>query len=107
MRLPPLDEAVATHLCPPTVFGSKVKVSHSSKPLRTTSAPAGRAYTSAGQAGSALHTMAVLQVFQPKLLHSMDESSPDLAVFRELHSPGYQQSHGQLSGVGTAKPNED
>lgn len=33
-----------------------------------------------------LHTMAVLQVFQAKLLRSMDESEPNPAVFRELRS---------------------
>ncbi len=30
--------------------------------------------------------MAVLKVFQAKLLHCMDESGPDPAAFRELHS---------------------
>ncbi|XDV15321.1 hypothetical protein PO909_015439 [Leuciscus waleckii] len=35
---------------------------------------------------SALHTMAVLQVFQAKLLRSMDESGPELEAFRDLRS---------------------
>lgn len=43
----------------------------------TASALANRAYSAAGQAGSALHTMVVLQVFQAKLLQSMDESGQD------------------------------
>ena len=47
---------------------------------------AGRAYTSAGQAASALHTMAILQVFQAKLLRSLDESSPSEPAFRDLRS---------------------
>lgn len=38
------------------------------------------------QAGSALHTMAVLQVFQAKLLQATNESGPDPATFRELRS---------------------
>ncbi|ROI27692.1 hypothetical protein DPX16_23014 [Anabarilius grahami] len=38
------------------------------------------------QAFSALHTMAVLQVYQAKLLHDMDESGPDPAMFKELRS---------------------
>ncbi len=58
--LPPLDESVAAHLCPPTAIGWKVKATHPSKPCRKTSALAGRAYSSAGQAVSALHSMAVL-----------------------------------------------
>ncbi len=66
-KLPPLDKSVAAHLCP-------------------SSALAGRAYSSAGQAASALHSMAVLQVFQAKLLTSTDESGPDPATLRELRS---------------------
>ncbi|ROL45908.1 hypothetical protein DPX16_11603 [Anabarilius grahami] len=62
------------------------KVAHPLKPCRTTSALAGCAYTSAGQAASVLHTMAILQVFQAKLLCSMDKSGPDPAVFREVRS---------------------
>ncbi|KAL0168794.1 hypothetical protein M9458_037016, partial [Cirrhinus mrigala] len=52
-KLPPLEESVAAHLCPPTAIGWKAKASHPSKPCRTTSALAGRAYASAGQAASA------------------------------------------------------
>lgn len=73
-KLPPLDESVATHRCPPTAIGWKVKVAHPSMPCKRSSALAGHAYTPADQAASALHTMAVLQVFQAKLLRSMDES---------------------------------
>ncbi|KTF80803.1 hypothetical protein cypCar_00035720 [Cyprinus carpio] len=50
----------------------------------TKSALAGRVYSCAGQAASALHSMAVLQVFQAKLLQVMDESGPDPAAFKEL-----------------------
>ncbi len=38
------------------------------------------------QAASALHSMAVLQVFQAKLLQAMNETGPDPAAFRELRS---------------------
>ncbi len=84
--LPPLDESVAAHLCPPMAIGWKAKAAHPSKPCRMTSALAGRAYSSAGQAASALHSMAVLQVFQEKLLRSIDESSLNPAAFKELRS---------------------
>ncbi|KAL0152267.1 hypothetical protein M9458_051990, partial [Cirrhinus mrigala] len=76
-----------THLCPPTAIGWKTKASHPSKPCRTTSALAGRAYTSAGQAASALHSMAILQVFQAKLLAQSDKSALDPATLTD-HSPG-------------------
>ncbi len=85
-RMPQLDESVAAHLCPPTAIGWKAKASHPSKPCRTTSALAGRSYASAGQAASALHSMAVLQVYQAKLLSVVDESEPDPATLRELRS---------------------
>lgn len=85
-QLPPLDEAVAAHLCPPAAVGWKNKRALPSKPCRTTSAMAGRAYTSAGQAASSLHTMAILQVFQAKLLRSLDESSSSEPAFRDLRS---------------------
>ncbi|ROL48618.1 hypothetical protein DPX16_0311 [Anabarilius grahami] len=85
-HLPPLDEAVAAHLCPPAAVGWKTKRSLPSKPCRTTSALAGRAYASAGQAASALHSMAIFQVFQAKLLRSMDESGVEESAFRDLRS---------------------
>lgn len=72
--------------CPPAAVGWKNKRALPSKPCRTTSAMAGRAYTSAGQAASSLHTMAILQVFQAKLLRSLDESSSSEPAFRDLRS---------------------
>ncbi len=65
-HLPPLDESVATHLCPPTAIGWKARATHPSKPCRAISALTGRAYSAAGQAATALHSMAVLQVFKPR-----------------------------------------
>ncbi len=84
--MPQLDESVAAHLCPTSAIGWKAKANHLSKPCRTTSALAGRSYASAGQAASALHSMAVLQVYQAKLLSAVDESEPDPATLRELRS---------------------
>ncbi len=49
-HLPPLDESVAAHLCPPTAIGWKARASHPSKPCGATSAFAGCAYSAAGQA---------------------------------------------------------
>ncbi|ROL50321.1 hypothetical protein DPX16_4252 [Anabarilius grahami] len=62
-KLPPLDESVAAHLCPPAAIGWKAKTALPSKPCRTTSTLVGHIYSSAGQAASVLHTMAILQVF--------------------------------------------
>ncbi len=84
-HLPPLDESVAAHLCPPIAIGWKVRASHPSKPCRATYALAGRAYSVAGQAASALHSMAVLQVFQAKMLAN-EEAGLDSASPRDLRS---------------------
>ncbi len=62
-KLSSLEEAVATHLCPLSALGLKAHAAHPLKPCRTTSALANRACVSAGQAGSTLHKMAILQVF--------------------------------------------
>ncbi len=59
-HLPPLDESVAAHSCPPTAIRWKARVSHPSKQCKATSALAGRAYCAAGQKASAVHSMAVL-----------------------------------------------
>ncbi len=87
IKLPPLEKAVATHMCPPSALGLKAHAAHPSEPCRTTSALANMAYAAAGQAGSAQHTMAVLQVFQAKLLHGMDESGQvHQEAFKELRT---------------------
>ncbi len=49
-KLPPLDESVAVHLCPPTAISWKAKAAHPSKTCRITSTLAWWAYSSAGQA---------------------------------------------------------
>ncbi len=84
-KLPPLEEVVAAHLLPPLSSGLKAAV-HPLKPCSMTSALANRAYAAAGQAGSALHMMSVLQVFQAKLLQDMDESGRDPGTFTELRT---------------------
>ncbi len=58
---------------------------HLSKPCRATSALAGRAYSAAGQAASALNSMAVLHFFQAKMLAS-EEAGLDAASLRDLRS---------------------
>ncbi len=77
--------ASATHFCLPTAIGWKVRASHPFKPCRATSALAGRAYSAAGQVASALHSMAVLQVFQAKMLAN-EGAGLDSASLRDLRS---------------------
>ena len=74
VSMPPIDETFANHL----VSGRASALSAPalpSKPLKTTARLNGRAYTAAGQAGAALHTMAVLQAYQADLLGDLDQGA--------------------------------
>ncbi|KAL0147058.1 hypothetical protein M9458_057582, partial [Cirrhinus mrigala] len=53
---------------------------------RLSSALTGRAYSAAGQAATALHAMATLQVYQAKALKELHKGSPDQAVMQELRA---------------------
>ena len=83
--LPPVVEAIAAHLCPPSA-GQRAKTALPSKAFRITSALHGCAYTAAGQAVSALHSMAILQIFQANLLRKMDEEGPEAVSLPDLRS---------------------
>ncbi len=64
----------------------RASVLSSCRPLRRAkSALPGHAYSAAGQLASALHSMAVLQVFQAKMLAS-EEAGLDAASFRDLRN---------------------
>ncbi|XDV25826.1 hypothetical protein PO909_029676 [Leuciscus waleckii] len=83
--LPPVEEAIAAHLCPPSA-GRRAKLALPSKACRMTSTLLGRAFSAAGQAASALHTMATLQIFQADLLRKLDENGPDAICVPDLRS---------------------
>ncbi len=70
VRSPPVEETVAAHLCPAAAKSLGPDISLPSKPCRTTAHLANKAYD--GEAASALHAMAVLQVFQAKLLQTAE-----------------------------------
>ncbi len=77
--IPPIEETVEAHLCPASAKTLGSDISLTSKPCRMTAHLASKAYSSAGEGASALHAMAVLQVFQTKLLQSLKGGtvSPD------------------------------
>ncbi len=66
--IPQVERAVAVHLCP------------------RNAALAAKAYSAAGQAASALHAMAILQVHQAKALKEMHEDSSDPGLMQELRT---------------------
>lgn len=82
-RIPPVEQAIAAHLCP---FSSSLRSEAMlpSKPCRMTAHIAEKAYAASGEAASALHTMAVLQVFQAQLLRSLDGEEPNPDGVRDL-----------------------
>ncbi|KAL0194969.1 hypothetical protein M9458_008541, partial [Cirrhinus mrigala] len=61
MRVPPAEESIAAHLCPSSASLNRAAV-------------------------SALHTMAVLHVFQAQLLKSLDEGKEDPEAFKDLRT---------------------
>lgn len=70
------------HLCTsPTTLGVDLSL-----PCRLTAHLADKAYASAGEAASALHSMAVLQVFQAKLLQSLDSGNVDADAMKDLRT---------------------
>ncbi len=73
--LPVVEDTLASHLSPSLVPSWKSHPLLPSKPCMTTSALIGKSYIAAGQAGMALHTMAILQAYQADVLKEMDEGT--------------------------------
>ncbi|KAL0181957.1 hypothetical protein M9458_021332, partial [Cirrhinus mrigala] len=48
--------------------------------------PQDKAYMAAGQTAPMIHTMAILQAFQAKMLQTLDEKGSDSDAFKKLHS---------------------
>lgn len=74
MSIPPIDETFTKYLVSGRVSTLKAPTLPS-KPLKVSARLNGRAYTAAGQAGAAPHTMAVLQAYQADLLWDLDQGA--------------------------------
>ncbi|KAL1270897.1 hypothetical protein QQF64_029913 [Cirrhinus molitorella] len=84
--VPQVERAVAVHLCPQNAATWRDRPRLPSKACKLSSALAARAYNAAGQAASALHAMATLQVYQAKALKELHEGSSDRRMMQELRS---------------------
>ncbi len=73
--IPVVEDTLASHLSPSLAPFWKSRPLLPTKPCRTTSALIGKSYIAAGQAGMALHTMAILQAYQADVLKEMDEGT--------------------------------
>ncbi len=83
--IPQVERAIAVHLCPRNAATWRNRPRLPSKACRLTAALTAKAYSAAGQAASALHAMAILQVHQAKALKQVHEGSTDLGLMQELH----------------------
>ncbi len=86
VRMPPVEETVAAHLCPASAKTMGSDISLSLKPCRMTAHLASKAYSSAGERASTLHAMAVLQVFQAKLLQFLKGRTVSPDVVNDLRA---------------------
>ncbi len=84
--IPQVERAIAVHLCPQTTATWRNRPCLPSKTCKLTAALAAKAYSAAGQAASALHAMAILQVHQAKMLKQVHEGSTDAGLMQELHT---------------------
>ncbi len=73
--IPVVEDTLASHLSPSLAPSWKSRPLLPTKPCRTTSALIRKSYITAGQAGMALHTMAILQAYQADVLNEMDEGT--------------------------------
>lgn len=71
-RMPRVERNLANYLYPGTSSSLKAPILPT-KPCQATLRLVGRAYAVADQTGGALHTMAVLQVYQADLLKDLDQ----------------------------------
>ncbi len=82
--IPQVERAIAVHLCPRNAVTWRNRPRLPSKACKLTAALAAKAYSAAGQAASALHAMAILQVHQAKALKQVHEGSTDPGWMQEL-----------------------
>ncbi len=84
--IPQVDRAIAVHLCPQNAATWRNRPCLPSKACKLTAALAAKAYSAAGQAASALHAMAILQVHQAKALKQVHKGSTDPGLMQELRT---------------------
>ncbi len=107
VEVPPVERAIAMQLCPQGAAAWRGNPRLPSRACKFSSTLTAKAYGAAGQAASALHAMALLQVHQAKALKQLHEGDADPGVLQELrtatdlalsHGPGSDDVH--ISGPG-------
>ncbi|KAL0170996.1 hypothetical protein M9458_035592, partial [Cirrhinus mrigala] len=85
-EVPQVERVVAMHLCPQNAASWRGRPRLPSRACKFSSALVAKAYTASGQAASAPHAMAILQVYQAKVLKDLHEGVPDPELLQELRS---------------------
>ncbi|KAL0199155.1 hypothetical protein M9458_007695, partial [Cirrhinus mrigala] len=85
-EVPQVERAIAMHLCPQNAASWRGRPRLPSRACKFSSALVAKAYMASGQAASALHAMAILQVYQAKVLKDLHEGVPDTELLHELRS---------------------
>ncbi len=84
--IPQVERTIAVHLCPRNAATSRNRPHLPSKACKLTADLAANAYSAAGQAASALHAMAILQVHQTKALKQVHEGITNPGLMKELRT---------------------
>ncbi len=84
--IPSVERSVAMQLCPTVASTLRGEPCLPSRACKYSSGLTGSAYRACGEAASALHAMALLQVHQAKALRNLHEGGHDLAVLHELRA---------------------
>ncbi len=85
-EVPSVERSVVMQLCPRTTSTWRGNPLLPSRACRHSSALTGSAYAACGEAASALHAMALLQVHQAKALRDLHEGDHDPGVLTELRT---------------------
>ncbi|KAI2644283.1 50S ribosomal protein L15 [Labeo rohita] len=85
-EVPQVERAIVMHLCPQNAASWRGRPRLLSRACKFSSALVAKAYAASGQAASALHAMAILQVYQAKVLKDLHEGVPDPELLQELRS---------------------
>ncbi len=86
VEVPSVERAISMQLCPQGAAAWRGNPRLPSRACKFSSALTAKAYGAAGQAASALHAMALLQVHQAKALKQLHEGDADPGVLQELRT---------------------
>ncbi|KAI2668937.1 ORF V: Enzymatic polyprotein [Labeo rohita] len=98
-EVPQVERAIAMHLCPQNAASWRGQPKLPSRACKFSSTLVAKAYSASGQAASALHAMAILQVYQAKVLKDLHEGVPDPELVQELDGDRRRPSSTSCLGV--------